>query len=57
MKELDLSGSPPHPATLEEAHQVIDQLWSIVRALRERVESLEEQLKVDSSCRWRSKPA
>jgi transposase len=49
MKELDLSGSPPHPATLEEAHQVIDQLWSIVRALRERVESLEEQLKVDSS--------
>jgi transposase len=49
MKELDLSGSPPHPATLEEAHQVVDQLWSIVRALRERVESLEEQLKVDSS--------
>lgn len=62
MQELDFSGPPPEPATLDEAQQLINHLWrsyqellsakrGMVEAqeeLRSRIELLEEQRTLDS---------
>ncbi|PID62204.1 MAG: hypothetical protein CSB44_03665 [Gammaproteobacteria bacterium] len=45
---------PPRPSSLEEAHQVIDELWSVVEDLRQQVEEL--TARIGKSSRNSSRP-
>ena len=43
-----LSTEPPLPATVEACHAVIRETWGMLHALMQRVQVLEEQVKLNS---------
>ena len=49
-----LSTEPPLPATVEACHTVIRESWDLMQEMRQRLQVLEEQVKLNS--RTSSKP-